>query len=195
MYCLDHVWTVWTMFELFGPSSNRLDYVWTSWTMFEPFGPCLQTLPVVFLAHLFINSNKTNLWAGGHFYSRQPIECRVYLADGHPMLVEFDSASTADEVCCRMKSTCWSDFECRLLFIMARSHVIQFGLSTIHMQCREPRYSVLIIWFPIEYAPSFIRLLFPMEVGNLLSAQKLNYNAIRMENYLEIRRATMKTYR
>ena len=30
--------------------------------------------------------------------SRQPIECRVYLSDGHPVLVAFDSASSADEV-------------------------------------------------------------------------------------------------
>ena len=29
---------------------------------------------------------------------RQPIEGRVYLADGHPMLIEFDSAATVAEV-------------------------------------------------------------------------------------------------
>ena len=29
---------------------------------------------------------------------RQPIEARVNLSDGHAMLVEFDSATTAEEV-------------------------------------------------------------------------------------------------
>ena len=38
------------------------------------------------------------VWLGGLSCFRHAIEARVHLANGHQMLVEFDSASTADEV-------------------------------------------------------------------------------------------------
>ena len=76
---------------------------------------------------------------------------------------------------------------------MARSHVIELGLSTIHMQCRVP-------WCTHYVAPLSNMLLryhicFQWKSAIYYQLQELNYNAIWMKNYLEIRKTTMKTYR